>query len=115
MSYVRPQLAAAGAVDAVTLRGLPDGTRVWAGGAVIHRQRPATAGGVTFVNLEDETGHINVICSPGVWRRFRRVAVGAPGLLVRGRLEVAEGVANVVADRIEPLTLAVAAKSRDFH
>ncbi len=115
VSYVRPQLAAAGAVDAVTLRGLPDGTRVWAGGAVIHRQRPATAGGVTFVNLEDETGHINVICSPGVWRRFRRVAVGAPGLLVRGRLEVAEGVANVVADRIEPLTLAVAAKSRDFH
>ena len=33
------------------------------GGVVTHRQRPATARGVTFVNLEDETGMINVICS----------------------------------------------------
>ena len=31
--------------------------RVLVGGLVTHRQRPATAGGVTFVNLEDETRH----------------------------------------------------------
>ncbi|HVF04113.1 MAG TPA: error-prone DNA polymerase [Frankiaceae bacterium] len=115
VSFVRPYLDEAGAVTAARLRALPDKTRVWVGGAVIHRQRPATAGGTTFVNLEDETGHINVICSPGVWRRFRRVATSAPGLLVRGRLENVEGVANVVADRIEPLSLAVATASRDFH
>jgi error-prone DNA polymerase len=115
VSFVRPYLDSVGAVDAVTLRALPDGTRVWAGGAVIHRQRPATAGGTTFLNLEDETGHVNVICSPGVWRRYRRVAAGSAGLLIRGRLESAEGVANVVADRIEPLTLAAATRSRDFH
>jgi error-prone DNA polymerase len=115
VSFVRPHLDALGAVTAATLRSLPDRTRVWVGGAVIHRQRPATAGGTTFVNLEDETGHINVICSPGVWRRFRRVATASRGLLVRGLLENAEGVANVVADRIEPLSLATATPSRDFH
>ena len=115
VSFARPFLDEAGAVTAAVLRDLPDKTRVWVGGAVIHRQRPATAGGTTFVNLEDETGHINVICSPGVWRRYRRVAMGAAGLLIRGRLENAEGVANVVADRIEPLTLAAASASRDFH
>jgi error-prone DNA polymerase len=115
VEFVRPYLDSVGAVTAAVLRGLPDGTRVWAGGAVIHRQRPATAGGTTFLNLEDETGHVNVICSPGVWRRYRRVALGAPGLLVRGRLESADGVANVVADRIAPLTLAAATPSRDFH
>jgi error-prone DNA polymerase len=115
VAFARDRLDAVGAVDAVTLRTLPDRTRVWVGGAVIHRQRPATAGGTTFVNLEDETGHINVICSPGVWRRYRRVATGARGLLVRGRLESAEGVANVVADRIEPLTVEAAVPSRDFH
>ena len=31
------------------------------GGVVTHRQRPATARGVTFLNLEDETGMVNVI------------------------------------------------------
>jgi error-prone DNA polymerase len=115
VSYVRDRLDEVGAVLARDLRGLPDRTRVWVGGAVIHRQRPATAGGTTFVNLEDETGHVNVICSPGVWARYRRVATTSPGLLVRGRLENAEGVANVVADRIEPLTLSAATPSRDFH
>ncbi|HWL37278.1 MAG TPA: error-prone DNA polymerase [Frankiaceae bacterium] len=115
VSYVRDRLDEVGAVLARDLRGMPDRTRVWVGGAVIHRQRPATAGGTTFVNLEDETGHINVICSPGVWARYRRVATTSPGLLVRGRLENAEGVANVVADRLEPLTLSAATPSRDFH
>ena len=115
VSFVRPRLDEVGVVNARDLRALPDKTRVWVGGAVIHRQRPATAGGTTFVNLEDETGHINVICSPGVWQRFRRVATTSAGLLVRGRLENAEGVANVVADRIEPLSLAAGTASRDFH
>jgi error-prone DNA polymerase len=115
VSFARARLDEVGAVNAVTLRTLPDRTRVWVGGAVIHRQRPATASGTTFVNLEDETGHINVICSPGVWRRYRRVATGARGLLVRGRLESAEGVANVVADKIEPLTVEATVPSRDFH
>ena len=50
------------------------GQRVLVGGIVTHRQRPATAGGITFINLEDETGMLNVTCSPGLWQRFRRVA-----------------------------------------
>jgi error-prone DNA polymerase len=36
-------------------------------------------------------------------------------MLVRGRLERADGVTNLVADRIDPLTLAVRSTSRDFH
>ncbi len=45
--------------------------RVRVAGVVTHRQRPGTAGGVTFLNLEDETGMLNVICTVGVWRRYR--------------------------------------------
>ena len=71
------------------------------GGLVTHRQRPATAGGVTFLNLEDETGMLNVICSAGLWQRYRRVALGSAALLVRGRLERSEGVLNLVADRLQ--------------
>ena len=41
---------------------------------VTHRQQPATAKGTVFLNLEDETGLVNVICAKGVWKRFRTVA-----------------------------------------
>jgi error-prone DNA polymerase len=90
--------------------------RVLVGGLVTHRQRPATAGGVTFLNLEDETGMLNVTCSEGLWMRYRTVAVTSSALLVRGRLERSpEGVLNLVADRLQRLVLAVPVKSRDFQ
>ena len=115
VSYARDRLSKLGAVTAVGLRAVPSGTRVLVAGAVIHRQRPATAGGVTFVNLEDETGHINVICTKGVWQRYRQVARTSPGLLVRGRVENVQGVINIEADRIGPLVLGAPHRSRDFH
>ena len=82
---------------------------------VTHRQRPATAAGITFVNLEDETGLINVVCSRGCWVRYRRVVGSCPALLIRGRLEKQEGVINVNAERIDPLPLRAPTKSRDFR
>lgn len=115
VEYSRAALDAVGAISARALRSVPSGERVLVGGAVIHRQRPGTAGGTTFVNLEDETGHINVICSRGVWARYRRVARNAPGMLVRGRVENSEGVVNVIADRISALPLVAETQSRDFR
>jgi error-prone DNA polymerase len=116
IEHLRAGLAAGGAVPITALAGVEDGTRVRVGGLVTHRQRPATAGGVTFLNLEDETGMLNVVCSPGLWTRHRRVAMGGPALVVRGRLERSpEGVLNLVADRLERLSLKVAVRSRDFR
>jgi error-prone DNA polymerase len=116
VQFARERLEALGAVpaDALATAARP-GARVLVGGMVTHRQRPGTAGGVTFLNLEDETGLINVICSPGVWARHRRVARSAVALLVRGRLERAEGVVNVIADQLAPLSLAATTRSRDFR
>jgi len=83
---------------------------------VTHRQRPATASGITFMNLEDETGLVNVICSVGVWQRYRRIAREASGVLVRGMLERStEGIVNIVADKFEVLTMKATTKSRDFQ
>ncbi|KZM77260.1 error-prone DNA polymerase [Cellulosimicrobium sp. I38E] len=90
-------------------------SRVAVGGVVTHRQRPGTAGGVTFLSLEDETGILNVVCSPGLWQRFRKVARGSAALVVRGRLERADGATNLVAEHLAPLSLQVATTSRDFH
>jgi error-prone DNA polymerase len=111
---VRGELDRLGVVTAADLRAVADGTRVSVAGVVTHRQRPETARGITFVNLEDETGLVNVVCSVGVWARHRRVAQSAPALMVRGTLESSHGVVNVVAERIRPLPLAAPTASRDF-
>ncbi|MGH2684608.1 MAG: error-prone DNA polymerase, partial [Actinomycetota bacterium] len=113
--FLRAELATLGAVRAIDLRGADAGSRVLVGGIVTHRQRPATASGTTFLNLEDETGLINVVCSVGCWARYRRVARSSPALLIRGRLEKSEGVINVVADKMEPLPVSGSLKSRDFR
>ena len=113
--FIRKELDRAGALPIAKLGGVLAGTRIRVGGIVTHRQRPATAGGVTFVNLEDETGMLNVTCSPGLWQRYRRVARTSSALVVRGRLEKAEGVLNLVADRLEAVTPPVTPASRDFR
>jgi error-prone DNA polymerase len=100
------------------------GRRVHVAGLVTHRQRPGTAGGVTFLNLEDETGMLNVICTVGVWRRYRNVANSAAGMVIRGILERQDGVTNLVADRLDLIetvhpeagrALQARHRSRDFH
>ncbi|MDT7783906.1 MAG: error-prone polymerase, partial [Pseudonocardiales bacterium] len=113
--FVRSQLDAMGALPTAALSSVEPGTRVLIGGAVTHRQRPATAGGVTFLNIEDETGMVNVVCSPGLWARYRRVARSSGAMLVRGVVESAEGVVSVMADRLQHLDLRIPSKSRDFR
>src|SRR5262249_11713370 len=54
--FLREQFDALDAVPIAKLARVEPGQRVRVGGIVTHRQRPATAGGVTFLNLEDETG-----------------------------------------------------------
>jgi error-prone DNA polymerase len=113
--HVRAVLDERGVLTASQLRDAPLDERVLVGGVVTHRQRPATASGTVFLNLEDETGLINVICSAGLWARHRRVARTSPALLVRGTLERVDGVVNVVADKLEPLPLVATTRSRDFR
>nr|WP_308301425.1 error-prone DNA polymerase [Frankia sp. AiPa1] len=101
--------------ERLVAQGVTAGRRVLVAGIVTHRQRPATAAGTTFVNLEDETGLVNVICSPGMWARHRTVARTATALIVRGRVERAAGVVNVIAERMWLLPVAAPRQSRDFR
>jgi error-prone DNA polymerase len=113
MEFVRGELT--GVLTTEGLKTAPNGSRVKVAGVVTHRQRPSTAEGVTFLNLEDETGLVNVICTVAVWRAHRRVAVSAKAMIVTGKLERADGVINLVAQRLENLDLALATVSRDFR
>jgi error-prone DNA polymerase len=113
--FIRDDLDRLGVVTSAGLWHVEPGSKVLIGGVVTHRQRPATAGGTMFLNLEDETGLINVVVSKGCWNAHRRVALTAPAMLIRGRCERAEGVINVVAERLSPLPVAGTPKSRDFR
>ncbi|MFC7501738.1 OB-fold nucleic acid binding domain-containing protein, partial [Nocardioides sp. GCM10030258] len=93
-------------------------------GLITHRQRPGTASGITFLNLEDETGMLNVVCSPGVMRVHRQAARNKVAVVIRGRLEREDGVTNLLADRIESIdtvlpgagaALQARQSSRDFR
>ena len=92
------------------------GRRVWVAGIVTHRQRPATAMGVTFLNVEDETGLVNVICGVGLWKRYRTLLRDSAAIVVRGLLErSSQGVVSIVADAVETLDLGVADAARNFR
>ncbi len=93
-------------------------------GLITHRQRPGTAMGTTFLNLEDETGMLNVICSIGVMKVHRQAARNRVAVVIRGILERNEGVTNLVADRVVGLdtvipgagaALQARQSSRDFR
>jgi error-prone DNA polymerase len=116
IGQLRAELDARGVLSTADLATAEADRRVEVGGLVTHRQRPGTASGITFVSLEDEHGLVNVVCSVGVWQRYRKVARSSPALIVRGKLERSpEGVVNVVADKLEPLPIMVVHRSRDFH
>jgi error-prone DNA polymerase len=109
VSFLRQDLGQAGAIPAVrlaTATAAPPGggRRIAVGGVVLVRQRPGTAKGVCFITLEDETGVANIVVWPKLFEAFRPVIMGSRMMLVRGRLQRAEGVTHLVAEHLEDWT-----------
>jgi error-prone DNA polymerase len=93
-------------VTSADLDRLRHGTRIRIGGLVVARQRPATANGIVFMLLEDESGTINLVVPPACYERDRLVVRGEPLVFAEGRLEKhpkAAGAINVVVDSLRPL------------
>ena len=118
LALLRQQLKRLRVVTAAELRRLPHGKPTRAAGLVIGRQHPDTASGVTFVTLEDETGHINII----VWRdladKQRRELLTSRLLTVHGTLEKEGDVVHLIAGRLIDNTALLGklkTVSRDFH
>ncbi|MDZ7768482.1 MAG: error-prone DNA polymerase [Woeseiaceae bacterium] len=118
VALLRERLSAGGYC---TARSLPDragGQPVRVAGLVITKQRPGTASGVTFVTLEDETGHVNLI----VWKKIaesqRQALLNAQLMGVAGELQIEGSVIHVIARRLIDLSAWLGdlrVRSRDFH
>lgn len=115
MAFLRASLRERSILAVVDTSTHEPDRRVGVAGLITHRQRPYTAGGVTFLNLEDETGMLNVVVFAKVWERHRQVARNATAVIIRGRLERQDDVVSLMAETIQPLVLPVRHKSRDFR
>jgi error-prone DNA polymerase len=114
IALVRDHLNERGVTRADALIGA-ESSRVIVAGVVTHRQHPETANGAVFLNLEDESGHINVIFSKGAWARWSLVARKSPALMIRGTLQRGQGTMALTAEFVEPLLLGATTPSRDWH
>jgi error-prone DNA polymerase len=100
---------------------LPDmvnGRNIAVAGLVITKQRPGTASGVTFVTLEDETGHINLIVWKQVAEQYRAALLNARLMGVRGELQIEGKVIHVIAKQLLDHTDMLGdleVRSRDFR
>ena len=86
--------------SAEQLPDLSNGQSISVAGLVITRQRPATASGVTFVTLEDETGYMNLIVWKQVAERHRAALLNAKLMGVRGEVQIEGKVIHVVAKQL---------------
>jgi error-prone DNA polymerase len=86
----------------------PQGRTVAIAGLVLLRQRPATASGVVFMTIEDETGAANLILYPQVYERFRKVARHSIAIIAWGAIEREGAVVHLMVRRIVNLQDATA-------
>jgi error-prone DNA polymerase len=127
MRHLRARLKDRGVLKATELGSAPRRRHVRVAGVVICRQQPATASGVVFVTLEDETGFANLVLWRRVFDEYRLVATRAAILLAEGEVErQANGgpgsnageVVHLIVKHLERLDVPgrdIDKVSRDFH
>jgi error-prone DNA polymerase len=116
MAFHRGEMNASGVIRAADLHRMRDGVSARIAGAVIRRQRPATAAGFIFLSLEDETGISNAIIDPKLYDQNWLTVRSGKFLFIEGTLQNQDGVVSVKASGVRVLDLSeVTMQSHDFH
>lgn len=121
LSFLREYLDAQNVTTAMDLRDeklWPQGRRIAVAGLALCRQRPATASGIVFMTLEDETAIANLIIRPKVFEKYRSAARHGIIVLAHGWVERMGDVIHVQVYKLESLDhhiAQLATHSRDFH
>ncbi len=84
MAHHRPALRRQGILSAWQVKQTEAGRRVRVAGYVVVRQRPATAKGILFMSLEDESGLLDLVVKPETYTRLRETIRSQPLLVVEG-------------------------------
>ncbi|MEM7379488.1 MAG: OB-fold nucleic acid binding domain-containing protein, partial [Pseudomonadota bacterium] len=118
LALLRPRLSARRVITSADWAGRPNGSHVRLAGLVTVRQRPGSAKGVMFVTLEDECGHINVVCWQNIVERYRKALLGTRLLIVSGDTQRADRVTHLVARKVEDVSGwlgSLDVSARNFH
>lgn len=129
LALLRRELAGRGVLPCAELAAVSPVKLIKVAGLAIVRQQPATASGVIFMTVEDETGIANIVVWRKVFERFRPIVMGAKLVEVMGRLQREDRVIHLVAARfidLSPLLrrltnpsrnqpMALRVESRDFR
>ena len=100
VSFLRARYIAARLQTTAEAVAAPDASPVMTAGVVLVRQKPGSANGVVFITIEDETGIANLVLWPRTVSKYRAAVMGARILAVAGRLQRADNVTHIVADRL---------------
>jgi error-prone DNA polymerase len=100
VSFLRPQLGDLGAIPLAQARQARRGSRLLTGGLVITRQAPQSAHGMRFFTVVDETGQLDLVLSPEVYRTHRSWANHDPVICAEGVLQGADGVTSLSVERL---------------
>jgi error-prone DNA polymerase len=118
MTFYRDWATTRGIISCSELSKRIDGEHITVAGGVICRQRPATAKGFVFLTLEDETGMANVVIRPQLFESRKRVILNSDFMSITGKLQLDEGVVNVIAEdatTLASLSGQPSLPARDFH
>ncbi|WP_262028556.1 error-prone DNA polymerase [Microvirga sp. Mcv34] len=104
VAFLRDELERRRMIRCADLKRVCDGQRVTVPGLVLVRQKPGSAGGVTFMMIEDETDVANLVIWPSLFEQQRRLILSAGMIACRGRVQKEGQVIHVVAEHMLDLS-----------
>ena len=103
-AFMGPALAGQNIVTCAEVLAARDGAWLTIAGLVLVRQMPASASGVMFATIEDETGHANLIIWPSLFERPRRTVLSTSAVVCRGKVQREGQIIHVIAHHLTDLT-----------
>ncbi len=123
LSFARPQLDLRHVTpngDLADAAHCPHGRRLVVAGLVLVRQRPATASGILFMTIEDETGIANLVIRPAIYDRWRQSIRHGITIAAWGKVERQGQVVHLLVERVNNLATLIQTDppkihTRNFH
>lgn len=103
IAHYRQGLRSRGILSNWQVKQADAGRRVRVAGYVVVRQQPATAKGVLFISLEDESGLLDLVVKPDVYQRLRDTLRGHPLIVAHGVVQRNGWAVSVLLQHAEPL------------